>query len=95
MISNKQYEYHYLAVKSLKRLCRGATSNHDGDFYYMNCLHSFRTNNRLKEHERLCESHKPCELIMLNEGKNIIKYNSGEKYLPAANTIYLILKPCK
>ena len=29
---------------------------------------------------------------MLNEGKNIIKYNSGEKSLPVANTIYFDLE---
>ena len=92
MISNKQNERHYLAVKSLKRLYRGITSNHDGDFCCLNCLHPFRTDNRLKEHERLCESHEPCEPIMPSKGKNIIKYNSGEKSFPVANIIYFDLE---
>ena len=35
--------------KSLSRLFRGITSNHDGDFYCLNCLHSFRTDNPLKK----------------------------------------------
>ena len=26
------------------------TSRHDGDFYCLNCLHSFRTENKRKEH---------------------------------------------
>ena len=28
-------------TKSLSRLLRGITSNHDGDFYCLNCLQSF------------------------------------------------------
>ena len=27
------------AIRSLSRLFRGITSNHDGDFYCLNCLH--------------------------------------------------------
>ena len=39
---------HYLAVKSLSALLRGITSNHNGDFYCLNCFHSYSTENRLK-----------------------------------------------
>ena len=35
-------------TKSLSRLFRGITLNHDGDFYCLNCLHSLRTDNALK-----------------------------------------------
>ena len=35
-------------IRSLSRLFRGITSNHDGDFYCLNCFHSFRTDNALK-----------------------------------------------
>ena len=45
-------------TKSLSRLFRGITSNHDGDFYYLNCLHSFRTDNALK-------NMKDCMIIMI------------------------------
>ena len=54
-------KWHYIALKSertddgfnrpirsLSRLFRGITSNHDGDFYCLNCFHSFRTDNALK-----------------------------------------------
>ena len=47
-------------TKSLSRLLRGITSNHDGDFYCLDCLHIFRTNNALKKHERLCENNDYC-----------------------------------
>ena len=39
---------HDLAIKSLPVLLRGITSNHDGDFYCLNCSHSYTTKNKLK-----------------------------------------------
>ena len=42
-------KWHYLAVKSLSALFRGATSNNNnGDFSCLNCFHSLRTENKLK-----------------------------------------------
>ena len=35
-------------TKSLSILFSGITSTHDGDFYCLNCLDSFRTDNALK-----------------------------------------------
>ena len=34
---------HYLAVKKLSALFRGISSKHHGDFYCLNCIHSFAT----------------------------------------------------
>ena len=31
----------YLSVKKLSALLRETTSKHDGDFYYLNCRHSY------------------------------------------------------
>ena len=39
------------AVTSLSRLLRGMTSNHHGDFYCLNCYHSYSTETGLKKHE--------------------------------------------
>ena len=36
-------KWHYLAVINLSALLREITSKHDGDFYCLNCLHSYRT----------------------------------------------------
>ena len=47
----------YLAVKERCALLRGMTSNNNGDFYYLNCFHSYSTNNKLKKHKNLCENH--------------------------------------
>ena len=52
MISNSE-NWHYLAVKSLSRLLRGISSNHDGDYYYcLNCFHSYRTEDKLNVHKK-------------------------------------------
>ena len=36
-------KWHYLAVKRLSALLRGITSNNFGDFYCLNCFHSYST----------------------------------------------------
>ena len=41
-------KWHYLAVKKVSALFRGITSKHEGDFYCLNCFHSFRIENKLK-----------------------------------------------
>ena len=51
MISNGE-NWHYLAVRSLSRLLRGISSNHDGDYYCLNCFHSYRTENKLNVHKK-------------------------------------------
>ena len=35
-------KWHFLSVRSLSALLRGKTSTHNGDFYCLNCVHSFR-----------------------------------------------------
>ena len=42
MITDNE-KWHYLAVKNISGLLRGITSNHNGDFYCLNCLHSYTT----------------------------------------------------
>ena len=51
MIPNEE-KWHYLAVKKLSALLRGITSKNNGDFYCLNCLHSFRTKNKLQSHKK-------------------------------------------
>ena len=36
-------KWHYIALKKLSALLRGITSKYHGDFYCLNCLHSFAT----------------------------------------------------
>ena len=92
MINDGIDKWHYIALKSvpedngfnrpvrsLLRLFRGITSNTKGDFYCLGCLHSFRTDNALKKHKRLCNFPDYCHVEMPNNDNNILKYNHGEK----------------
>ena len=48
MITDGTTNWHYLAIKNLSGLLRGITSNHNGDFYYLNCLHRIEQKLNLK-----------------------------------------------
>ena len=48
MIPNGE-QWYYLAIKKISSLLRGITSKYNGSFYYLNCLHSFRTKTNLKQ----------------------------------------------
>ena len=100
MITNGE-KWHYIALKSvrtddgfnrpirsLSRLFRGITSNNNGDFYCLGCLHSFRTDNKLKKHKRLCNNHDYCHVEMSTRDNNTLKYNHGEKLLKVPWVIY-------
>ena len=76
----------------MSRLLRGIRSNHNGDFYSLNCFHSYRTDNKLKKHERVCNEHDYCHVEMATEDNKILKYNHGEKSLKAPFTIYVDLE---
>ena len=97
MITDKNNRWHYLAVKSLSALFRGITSSNNGDFYCLNCFHSYRTLNKLKKHERVCNNHDYCHVDMPKEHEKI-KYLPGEKSLKVPFIIYAdlecLLKKC-
>ena len=40
------------------------------DFYCLNCLHSFRTDNALKRHERLFDNNDYCNVEMPTKNNN-------------------------
>ena len=98
MISNGE-NWHYLAVKSLSRLLRGITCNHDGDYYCLNCFHPYRTENKLNAHKKVCKNHEYCNIEMPNKDNNLIKYNQGDKSLKLPFIIYAdlecLLKTCQ
>ena len=104
MITNGK-KWHYIAlkseptddgfncpIKSLSRLFRGVTSNHNGNFYCLNCLHSFRTDNALEKHERLCDNNDYFTIEMPTKFNKILKYNHGEKSLRTPFAIHADLE---
>ena len=91
MISNGE-NWHYLTVKNLSRLHRGITSNHDEDFYCLNCFHSYRTKNKLEAHKKICENRDYCHVEMPTKDNNTIKYNQGEKSIKLPFVVYADLE---
>ena len=85
-------KWHYLVVKNLSGLFKGITSNHYGDFYCLNCFHSYRTKNKLEAHKKICENHDYCHVEMPTKDNIIIKYNHGEKSMKLPFLIYADLE---
>ena len=85
-------KYHYLAVTNLSGLLQGNSSNHEGDFYCLNCFNSYTTKNKLKEHEETCNNHNSCCIEMPEWVNKTIKHNLGEKSLKKPFAIYLDLE---
>ena len=65
---------HYLVVTNLSALLQGNSSNHEGDFYRLNCFNSHTTKNKLKEQEEICNNHDSCHIEMPKLVENILKY---------------------
>ena len=85
-------KWHYLAVKKLSALLTGVTSNHNGDFYCLNCFHAYTTENKFEAHKKVCENHDCCCIEMPNEDNKILKYNHGKKSMRAPFIIYADLE---
>ena len=104
MITNGE-KWHYMALKSVRTddgfnrpirslswSFRGIISNHNGDFYCLNYLRSFRTDNVLKRQERLCDNNDYCGVEMPTQFNKTLKYNHGEKPLKSPFAIYADLE---
>ena len=91
--SDEADKWHYIALKSartndgfnhpirsLSRLFRGIIANNNGNFYCLGCLHSFRTDNALKRHERLCGNNDYWYVEMPTKDNKTLKYNHGENH---------------
>ena len=58
-------------------LLRGIISKDVGDFY-LKYLYVYRTKNKFKKYENVCENHDYCYAEMPNEDNQILKYNHGK-----------------
>ena len=75
--SEGRQRWHYLAVKKLSALVRGITPKNNAEFYFLNCLHSFRTKNKLESDKKVCANKEFCNVIMSSEDteKNLLKHH--------------------
>ena len=88
MIPDEEKEgWHYLSVKKLSPLLRTITSKHDSDFYSLNYLHSFRTDNKIKSHEKVYKYKEYCRIARPSEKDNILEFN---QYVKSDKMPYII-----
>ena len=80
MITDGTSNWYYLAVKSIPGLLRGITSNHNGDYYCLNCFHAYTSENKLAKHEKICKDHEFCELRMPDDSNKILNYVPGKNH---------------
>ena len=73
--------------KKLSALLRGITSKHHGNFYCLNCLHSFATEKKLESHENLCENKDFFNVIIPSEDTKMLEFN---QYLRSDKAPFLI-----
>ena len=76
MIPNEEKErWHDLAVKKLFVLLNGLPSQHKSDFYCFSCVHSFRTENKLKSHEKVYKNKDFFGIVMPSEKDKLLEFN--------------------
>ena len=89
--SKSEGRRHYLAIKKLSALLGRITSKTKGDFYCLNSLHSFRTENRLKYHEKvLCKNKDFCGYVMPSEKDKILEFNQYTK-ADKCHTLFMLI----
>ena len=92
MITDDGERWYYLDVRSLSTLLRGISSSNNGQFYCLNCFHSYRAFNKLKKLEKACNNHDYYHGDMPEEVQNILKCSPGDKLLKAPIIIYADLE---
>ena len=65
--------------KKFSALTYRETSKHHGDFYCLNYLHSFRTENKLKSHEKVCKNKDFCGIVMTSEKDKVLEFKQNLK----------------
>ena len=66
-------KWHYLPITSLSAFLQGYSSNHEGDFYILNCFNSYTTKNKLKELEEICNNHDSFHIEMPKWVEKLLK----------------------
>ena len=71
---------------------RGVTSKYYGEFYCRNCLHSFRTKDKLESHKKVGENKDFYDVIIPSEDTKILEFDEYQKSDKAQLIIYADLQ---
>ena len=81
-----------MALSCSKKISCIITQNNlknKGDFYCLNCLQSFRTENKLKSHEKIFKNKDFCRIVMPTEKNKVLKFNQLECHILFTLTLNL------
>ena len=84
--SKSERRWHYSAAQKLSTLLREITSKHDY-CYCLNCLHSFKTENKRKFHEKVCKNKNFCGIVLPSEKDSVLEFN---QYMTSDKMPYII-----
>ena len=73
-------------------LLRGIRSRRHGEFYCLNCLHSFATENKREFLKNVCENKDFCNIVMPSEDTKILEFNQYQNFDKAPFIIYADLE---
>ena len=73
---NDDYEewWHYLVARPLSTLLREISLKHDGGFFGLNCLNSFRTKTKLEPCKKVYENKDFCDFVLPTKGTKILEF---------------------
>ena len=74
--------------KKLSALLKGIIAKQKGDFYCLNCLHSFTTKSNREFYKRVCQNKGFCNIIMPSEDTKILEFNQYQKSVKSPFSIY-------
>ena len=81
-----------LSCSKITALLRGVTSKHDGDFYYLNFLHTFGIANKLNSMKKHVKGKIFGGIVIPLEKGNILEFN---QYMKSDNMSYIIYADTK
>ena len=79
--------WHYIAIEKLPALLRRIMSK-NCNFCYLNCLYSFRRENKLESHKNVYENKDCCNVVMPSIDTKILEFNQYQKSDKAPFIIY-------
>ena len=78
--------------QKLSALLKGITSTHHGNFYFLNCLHSFGIEKKLESHLKVYEDKDFSNVIMSSEDNKMLEFNQYQKSDKTSFIIYAHLE---
>ena len=77
--------------KTLSPFMKEIISKNHGDSYCLNWLHSFKTENKVKSHKKVCKNEDFCGIVLPSQKDNILNLNQYMKSNKTPCIVYVDL----